>query len=145
MKIIQKCFEFLCFFFFCYVFLLELCWSCYWSEFGICDPPPRNESQCAKPTFAVARNLLQLCENVDFDILVVDFEIWFATTSVFPSSCFCQLKTHIKWNTAHSYTVYCKVSYKHPSPSLYRFHSIVGDRRLLGTCDYFLATKWTKD
>ena len=36
-----------------------------------CDPPPRNESQCAKPTFAVARNLLQGCENVDFEILVV--------------------------------------------------------------------------
>ena len=37
----------------------------------ICDPPPRNESQCAKPTFAVARNFLQGCENVDFEILVV--------------------------------------------------------------------------
>ena len=36
-----------------------------------CDPPPRNESQCAKPTFAVARNLLQGCENVNFEILVV--------------------------------------------------------------------------
>ena len=36
-----------------------------------CDPPPRNESQCAKPTFAVTRNLLQGCENVDFEILVV--------------------------------------------------------------------------
>ena len=29
----------------------------------ICDPTPRNESQCAKPTFAVARNLLQGCGN----------------------------------------------------------------------------------
>ena len=37
----------------------------------MCDPPPRNESLCAKPTFAVARNLLQGCENVDFEISVV--------------------------------------------------------------------------
>ena len=37
----------------------------------ICDPPPRNVSSCAKLTFAVARNLLQGCENVDFEILVV--------------------------------------------------------------------------
>ena len=36
-----------------------------------CDPPPRNESSCAKPTFAVARNLLQGCENVDVKIFVV--------------------------------------------------------------------------
>ena len=41
------------------------------SRHQICDPPPRNESQCAKPTFAVARNLLQGCGNVDFEILVV--------------------------------------------------------------------------
>ena len=38
---------------------------------AICDPPTRNELQCAKPTFAVARNLLQGCENVYFEILVV--------------------------------------------------------------------------
>ena len=36
-----------------------------------CDPPPRNESKCAKPTFAGARNLLQGCENVFFEILVL--------------------------------------------------------------------------
>ena len=41
------------------------------TDIFICDPPPRNESQSAKPTFAVARNLLQGCENVDFEILVV--------------------------------------------------------------------------
>ena len=32
---------------------------------GKCDPPPRKESSCVKTTFAVARNLLQGCENVD--------------------------------------------------------------------------------
>ena len=38
---------------------------------SIYDRPPQNESYCAKPTFAVALNLLQGCENVDVKILVV--------------------------------------------------------------------------
>ena len=41
-----------------------------WLHRSICDPPPRNESQCAKPTFAVTRNLLHGGENVGFEILV---------------------------------------------------------------------------